>query len=94
MLHPDDVEQTIAAWKECVRNGDSWDVEHRFRGVDGQWHPILARGVPVRNDRGEIIAWVGINLDISDLKQVENDLRESEVAVPPRWPTMRRCSSG
>jgi PAS domain S-box-containing protein len=56
--------------------GDSWDVEHRFRGVDGQWHPILARGVPVRSDRGEIIAWVGINLDISELKRVENDLRE------------------
>ena len=78
VLHPDDAEQTIAAWKECVRNGDSWDVEHRFRGVDGRWHPILARGVPVKNDRGEIIAWVGINLDISDLKQVESDLRESE----------------
>ena len=78
VLHPDDAEQTIAAWDQCVRTGDAWDIEHRFRGVDGQWHPILARGVPVRNDGGEIIAWVGINLDISELKQVENDLRESE----------------
>jgi PAS domain S-box-containing protein len=72
------MDQTLAAWHECVRMGDAWDIEHRFRGVDGQWHPILARGVPVRNDRGEIIAWVGINLDISELKQVENELRESE----------------
>ncbi|HEX6961466.1 MAG TPA: PAS domain S-box protein [Lacipirellula sp.] len=78
LLHPDDVEQTIAAWKQCVATGASWDVEHRFRGVDGQWHPVLARGVPVRNDRGEIIAWVGINLDISELKEVEHELRESE----------------
>jgi PAS domain S-box-containing protein len=78
VLHPDDVEQTIAAWKQCVSTGASWDVEHRFRGVDGKWHPVLARGVPVRNERGEIIAWVGINLDISELKEVENELRESE----------------
>lgn len=77
-LHPDDVDQTLAAWQECVRMGDAWDVEHRFRGVDGEWRPVLARGVPVKNDRGEIIAWVGINLDISELKRVENDLRESE----------------
>jgi PAS domain S-box-containing protein len=78
VLHPDDVDQTIVAWKQCVSTGASWDVEHRFRGVDGKWHPVLARGVPVRNDRGEIIAWVGINLDISELKEVEHELRESE----------------
>ena len=48
VLHPEDAERTIAAWKECVRTGGIWDIEHRFRGVDGQWHPVLARGVPVR----------------------------------------------
>ena len=62
----------------ACKHGDAWDVEHRFRGVDGKWHPVLARGVPVRNEADEIIAWVGINLDISELKQVENELRESE----------------
>ena len=76
VLHPDDAERTIAAWKECVRTSCIWDMEHRFRGVDGQWHPILARGVPVRNERGEVIYWVGINLDISKLKQIEMDLRK------------------
>ncbi len=72
------MEQTLADWKECVRTGEPWDVEHRFRAVDGSWRPILARGVPVRDDQDEIIAWAGINLDISQLKKVENELRESE----------------
>ena len=76
VLHPDDAERTIAAWKECVRTGGIWDIEHRFRGVDGQWHPVLARGVPVRNERGEVIYWAGINLDISNLKKIETDLEE------------------
>ncbi|HYO25602.1 MAG TPA: PAS domain S-box protein [Lacipirellulaceae bacterium] len=78
VLHPDDVDQTIVAWQQCVQAGLPWDAEHRFRGVDGRWRPVLARGVPVRDDHGEITAWVGINLDISQLKQVENELRESE----------------
>ena len=78
VLHPDDVEQTIVAWNQCVKDGASWDVEHRFRGVDGRWHPVLARGVPVRDEADKIIAWAGINLDISELKEVENELRESE----------------
>jgi PAS domain S-box-containing protein len=76
LLHPDDTECTIAAWKECARTGGRWDMEHRFRGVDGKYHPILARGVPVRDERGEIVSWVGINLDISRLKQAEQALRE------------------
>jgi PAS domain S-box-containing protein len=81
VLHSDDAERTIAAWQECVRTGGSWDIEHRVRGVDGRWHTILARGVPVRNERGEVDCWAGINLDVSRLKQAEADLRESEAAL-------------
>ena len=78
VLHPDDAERTIAAWKECVRTGGTWDIEHRFRGVDGKWHPILARGVPTKDERGQITGWAGINLDISHLKHTEERLRENE----------------
>jgi PAS domain S-box-containing protein len=78
VLHPDDAAGTIEAWKACVAAGAMWDVEHRFRGVDGQWHHVLARGVPVRNLAGEIVAWAGINLDISRIKQVEDELRVAD----------------
>jgi PAS domain S-box-containing protein len=76
MLHPDDVNRTIAAWRKCVKEGGIWDVEHRVRGADGGWHSVLARGMPVRNARGAVVGWAGINLDIRRLKQVENELRE------------------
>jgi PAS domain S-box-containing protein len=77
-LHPDEAEATLAAWRECARTGRQWDVEHRFRGADGRWHPVLARGVPVRDESGEIAAWAGINLDISRQKQVEEELRAAD----------------
>jgi len=76
ILHPDDADHTISSWKKCVQTEGVWDVEHRFRGVDGQWHPILARGVPVRNDKGKIINWVGINLDIRRIKKAEEELKQ------------------
>ncbi len=76
VLHPDDREATLAAWARCVREGGEWDVEHRVLGVDGHYHSILARGVPVRDERSRISGWAGINLDIGRLKQVENELRE------------------
>lgn len=78
VLHPDDAKQTVAAWKECVRSEGRWEREHRFRGVDGNWHPVLARGAPVRDERGQVSCWAGINLDISELKQTLEHLRASE----------------
>ena len=78
VLHPDDSEKTISRWKDFVVTGGLWDIEHRFKGADGEWHPILARGVPVFDESGNITCWAGINLDISSMKKVEAELRESE----------------
>jgi len=78
VLHPDDAERTIAAWKECVRTGNTWECEHRYRGMDGEWHPVLARGVPVRGDDGQVLCWAGLNLDVSNLKRAEQALIQSE----------------
>ncbi len=78
VLHPDDAEKTIAAWQECVRTEGMWDIEHRFRGVDGQWHHVLARGIPVRNEQGQITCWAGINLDINRPKRLEEALRDHQ----------------
>lgn len=77
VLHPDDAETTIAAWKACVRAGGNWDREHRFRGVDGKWHSVLARGVPVTDENGNLLCLAGINLDISRLKRVEQQLKQA-----------------
>jgi PAS domain S-box-containing protein len=77
VLHPEDAEPTIAAWKECARSGGVWDIEHRFLGVDGRYHPVLARGIPVRDDDGKIVCWAGINLDISRMKRTEEELARS-----------------
>ena len=55
-----------------------WDREHRFKGVDGQWHHVLARGIPIRNEQGLVLGWAGINLDIDRLKNSEAALREAD----------------
>ena len=79
VLHPDERERVIAAWRDCVRTGAAWDMEHRYRGVDGQWHHVLARGLPVRDEHGQITSWAGINLDIDRLKQMEQRLQQEAV---------------
>ena len=78
VLHPDDIEDTMAAWKETARTGSMWYREHRIMGVDGKYHSILAQGVPIRDESGLIQRWAGINLDISRLKNTERALLEAD----------------
>ena len=78
VLHPDDVASTTASWAETVQTGHDWYREYRVHGSDGRYHPVLARGVPVRREDGSIYAWAGINLDISRLKLTEEALRTAD----------------
>ena len=77
-LHPDDLEDTLQAWRECARTGNTWYREHRMLGADGKYHSILAQGVPIRDAAGTIQRWAGINLDISRLKNTELALLEAD----------------
>lgn len=75
-LRPEHISSTLAEWKGCIRSGKSWDAEHWFRGADGKWHPVLSRGVPVRDDSGKTIAWTGIHLDIKPFKEAQQHLQD------------------
>lgn len=77
-LHPSEREATVAAWKARVAGGEPWEREHRLLGVDGKYHSVLARGIPIRDDAGKVVQWAGINLDIGRLKATEDALRASE----------------
>jgi len=78
ILHPDDIEQTMAAWQDCARTGSMWYREHRMMGIDGKYHSILAQGLPIRDEHGVVQRWAGINLDISRLKNTERALLEAD----------------
>jgi PAS domain S-box-containing protein len=72
VLHSDDAASILADWKECIRAGAPWEREVRFRGVDGNWHHILARGGPIRDSQGQIICWAGTNLDVQQRNESEH----------------------
>ena len=78
LLHPDDREAVAESWRACVAEGRKWDCEFRVRCCGGTYYAILGRAVPVRDGRGVIVSWAGINLDIGRLKRVETELRQND----------------
>ncbi len=76
MLHPDDRERVLKAWRESVAKGTPFEHEERcHRRADGQYRWFLARGVPLRDSEGRIVRWYGSNTDIEDRKGAEDRLR-------------------
>jgi PAS domain S-box-containing protein len=76
VLHPDDREHTMARWQQSLATAGNYEIEYRWRAVDGSYRWWLGRGVPVRDETGAITHWVGTGADIDDQKRTESSLRE------------------
>jgi len=73
-VHPEDLQPILDHWRYCVKAGCFWDYEYRIRSADGSYRYILSRGVPIRSAEGKVTAWAGMNLDITDMKQLQDAL--------------------
>ncbi len=78
VLHPDDREPTRHAWMAAALGPGAYDVEYRVRRSDGVYRWFKTRGVPIRDEAGRIVNWLGTCTDITDLRQTEEALRQSE----------------
>ena len=70
-LHPDDVAESARAWEASLAGGEPYQSQHRFVRGDGEFRWHLSRAVPMRDDDGGIVMWVGTSTDIHDLKSAE-----------------------
>jgi formate hydrogenlyase transcriptional activator len=78
LVHPDDLERHVGKWMEAVATGKPHESEVRCRRSDGQYRWQLDRGVPLRDDDGNIVKWYGVTADIEDRKRAEDEIREQE----------------
>ncbi len=63
-VHPDDRDETQAAWTRAVATTTPYETEHRLRRPDGGYRRMAVRGAPVRSADGAVVEWVGIHTDI------------------------------
>jgi PAS domain S-box-containing protein len=78
LIHPDDLERHEGKWMEAVATGKPHENEVRSRRSDGQYRWQLDRGVPLRDEDGNIVKWYGVTTDIEDRKCAEEALRRNE----------------
>jgi PAS domain S-box-containing protein len=73
----------------AIIGGDSWTGEVKMRGKAGELLDVFLRAYAIKDDIERIIGLAGVHTDITERKQAEAELRESEI----RYRTLFQASS-
>lgn len=81
-VHPDDLDATLAHVRQSIAEArDHWQVEFRFRHKDGSYRWILAQAAVLMDEAGRPVRALGSHVDLTDRRQAEQALRESQVLL-------------
>ena len=73
-VHPEDCARVSEACQEALRTETLYDTEYRLRAADGTYRITTARAVPIRDDAGTVIEWVGANTDVTEQRRTQREL--------------------
>ena len=78
-VHPEDRATARTAWQHSIQSGDVLMSEfrvHHAESGDDRWTAV--RAVPLKDERGVVGGWVGMNIDVSELRAADDALRDAD----------------
>ena len=78
LIHPADRARTLQRVAESFETGSPVEEEWRVVWPDGSVHWVVGRWQVFKNATGEPVRMMGVNIDITDRKKIEEALRKSE----------------
>jgi len=78
LVHPDDLAAYASEFSACVRDRRPFHALVRARRFEGDWRWLESRAQPRFSASGEFLGMVGSSTDITERKQAEDALRESQ----------------
>ncbi len=78
LIHPDDRAECIAKIEAAIREKTDCLLEYRAVLPDGSIKYIHSIGHPILNESGDLVEYVGTEMDITERKLAEMELRENE----------------
>lgn len=76
-LHPDDRPNTIRRWRESMLTGIAFEIECRLKNFSNdcyRWY--LSRALPVKDEAGQVVKWIGTTTNIDDWKRADEERRQ------------------
>ncbi|KAA3436815.1 PAS domain S-box protein [Rufibacter hautae] len=77
--HPDHLERVVNFVQEAWTKQETWELIFPLKGVSGEYRWFLTRGIPVKDEEGNLVRWVGTNTDITEQKKAEAELSKFKI---------------
>lgn len=77
-IHPDDREAVWRGWSRCLREGQDFATEFRLLTPQQAVRWLRSRFVRLCSAENELLGYVGMHEDLTEQRQVETALRQSE----------------
>jgi PAS domain S-box-containing protein len=80
-LHPEDKITISENWYKAVQSKGKWGYEYRFLNKEGKITWIYGMAVEFNNIDGNPIGYLGTNIDITEIKNTQIQLKNSETKL-------------
>ena len=77
VVHPEDRDRAVEKWRESLATGEPRENEHRVRQANGEYRWFLARNSALRDEKGHIVRWYVVLVDIENQKRTEARLLQA-----------------
>lgn len=78
LVHPDDRRRILELWQNVVTSGVAYESEYRLKHHSGKFRWQLGQTIPIKDEHGQFLYWLGTATDIEELKHSQQELQESE----------------
>jgi len=75
-IHPDDRDRVFNEWYRSTEARENFKSEFRFVDQNGKITWTIGQATPMKNANDELLGFVGSITDITDQKQIEEELKE------------------
>ncbi len=76
-IDPDDQHYVLTAISQAIEAKSIFDLEHRVKRTDGRLGWTRSRAIPILDEWGAVVEWLGAASDVTERKQTETELRQS-----------------
>ena len=73
-IHPNDLEKVRATWQKALQEKEAFAMELRIRDKEGNYRWFLNRTLPMCDQAGNILMWVGSSTDIDETRKLVQEL--------------------
>lgn len=79
--HPNLLPSVLEKFNAAFEAGKDWEDTFLLKNKEGQYRWFLSRAIPVRNNQGEILQWLGTNTDVSQHMELQEELNQLNASL-------------